>query len=137
MTATVVMFRASRQAHGRDLFTCSLADWEFLQHIGITFGWGPRGTTYELPPASKIVTPALHDYTPGEPADRKVVDRDDAIEWARSLEKAKASAGFDALLAARTTKQPEYTAAVLSNLIEEFAQYAFGGAFAFTKDARD
>jgi hypothetical protein len=47
------------------------------------------------------------------------------------------SAGFDAMLAARSANQPERTAAERSNLIAEFAQYAFGGAFAFTKDVRD
>lgn len=136
MTDTIVMFRSSRQAHGRDLFTCSRADWQFLQRAGINFGWRPQGTTYELPAASKIVAPALHDYDPGEPADRKLVGRDDAIEWARSLDEAKVSARFDTFLAEQAAAEPPHTAVALANLVEEFSQYAFDGAFTFAKDNR-
>src|SRR5687767_13881763 len=120
MTGLVLMSRARSKGHGRDLFSCSVLDWKFLHELGTTFGWQPRGTTYQLPHASKIVTAALHDYEPGDAADRKEVDRDDAVEWARALESAKRSPHFAAMLEARIAAQGTNTganAAALTGLI--------------------
>jgi hypothetical protein len=133
MTTTVHMFRDSRARHGRNLFSCSSEDWQFLQHAGTAFGWQPRGTTYELAQGSKIVTPALHDYAPGEAADRKQVDRDDAVEWARALKSATRSPQFAAMVEARAATQPAVSVESSTVLIDEFAEYAFGGAFSFAK----
>jgi hypothetical protein len=139
MSGIVLMFRDSRELYGRDLYSCSDLDWRLLYRIGTTFGWQPRGTTYQLAQGSKIVTPALHDYEPGEPADRKQVDRDDAVEWARSLKAAKRSGHLAAILDAHVTAQPadaNASVASLNGLIDEFAEYAFGGAFSFAKEGQ-
>jgi hypothetical protein len=136
MTGTVLMSRPRSKRPGRDLFSCSVTDWKFLHELGMTFGWQPHGTTYQLPHASKIVTTALHDYEPGDAADRKEVDRDDAVEWARALESAKRSPHFAAMLEARVASQAAnagVSVASLTGLIDEFAEYAFGGAFSFVK----
>jgi hypothetical protein len=135
MTATVLISRDSRARPSRDLFSCSVEDWRFLQQVGTAFGWQPRGATYQLAPGSKIVTPALHDFEPGEAADRKEVERDDAVEWARSLKSARHSPHLTPMLEARAAQSSEVAASIasLTVLIDEFAEYAFGGAFSFVK----
>jgi hypothetical protein len=129
----VLMFRANSEA-GRDLFSCEIPGWHFLQTLGHAFGWQPVGTSYSqsAPPKSDVVV--RHDYEPGERADLKQVDREDALEWARALAKAKRSEQFVEML--RTSSNPvsphAATAVSLSTLVDEFTEYAFGGAFTFS-----
>jgi hypothetical protein len=132
---TVILFRASRAEGGRDLFSCSSVDWRLLHELAITFGWKPLGTTYPLPAGSKITALARHDYQPGAPRDIKYVEQGDAVQWARSLESAKQYGHLKAILESQSgsnTGEPQYEPNALATLIDEFAQYAYGGAFSFS-----
>ena len=120
--SVVEMVRDARALHGRDRFSCTLEEWRSVLKVAQTFGWQPRGTTYELSPRSKIDDPARRDYEPGEPADRKRVDDDDANALALALSQAR--------------EAPDLTSTKISReefrtLLSELAQYAFGGAFMF------
>ena len=133
--STVVLFRASREEGGRDLFSCSALEWRLLHEIAITFGWNPLGTTYPLPARSKITVLARHNYEAGTPSDIKHVDRSDAADWARALEAARRSDHLHAMLKARSGTDAEdhsYDPGALATLIDEFVQYAHGGAFSFS-----
>jgi hypothetical protein len=124
------MSRDSRQQGGRDLFSCSLTGWRLLQEIAIVGGWKPQGTTY-LSRNEKLPAVALHDYEPGDSADLKCVDRDDAIAWARSLDLVKDRPDFLTLVQPTADADPQGDA--LLTLIAEFAQYAYGGSFGFVR----
>ena len=130
----VFMFRDTAEAQGRDLFSCSDAEWQFLQTLATTFGWQPSGTTYQAPPRLKLTITALRNYVPGDASDRKDVSRDDAIDWGRALECAKRSPHFTAMLgtsaAAAAAHEPVSTASLVG-LIDEFIAYVYGGAFSF------
>jgi len=130
----VSMSRDSRQQGGRDLFSCSLSGWRLLQELAIIGGWRPQGTTY-FSRNEKVEAVALHDYEPGESADLKCIDREDAIAWATSLQIIKERPEFLTQvepLAKGDLQDPEKRDALLT-LIAEFAQYAYGGSFGFVR----
>ncbi len=131
----VEMVRNAAEPHGRDHFACPPGVWDLLQELGQTFGWQPKGTTYAVRPNHKdVMDPARHDYRPGDALDRKRLDEDDAVAWARALQTAKESVQFDALLAhhlARHTAVVESQIPVVKSLIFEFTEFAYGGEFTF------
>lgn len=133
MRTTVELWRDARETRGRDLFSCSIAEWRFLLEVGQTFGWTPSGTTYDLGPASKLHA-AIRNYEPGEASDAKQIDEADAIDWARALDVASRSPHLAAIVEARSAaidKGPGVAPDALQTLIREFAAYAYGGAFGF------
>jgi len=134
--AEVRLFRDAAETHGRDLFACSLAEWQFLLQLGRTFGWRADGATYELPSGSKITAAARRDYLPGAPLDRKLVNAEDALSWARALEAATHSPHFPAIIEAHlaTVSPEESSARAIADSLAEFIQYAYGGAFTFARD---
>jgi hypothetical protein len=133
MGAIVEMSRDAAEPSGRNRFSCSLVAWEFLRELGETFGWRPQGTTYTASPAAKIEAAARRNYEPGEALDQKRIEADDALAWASALEMARTSAHLPAILSARAAAKSgvEASAETLSNVLEEFTEYAYGGAFVF------
>lgn len=135
----VEMVRNAAEPHGRDHFACPPAVWDLLQELGQAFGWQPRGTTYAVRPNRKdVMDPARHDYRPGDALDRKRLDEEDAVAWARALQSAKESAQFDTLLAhhwARHAPAVEAQIPVVRSLIFEFTEFAYGGEFTFASSA--
>jgi hypothetical protein len=130
----VEMFRAAQEAHGRDRFSCSAREWQLLLSIGESFGWQPRGTTYELPANSKLDEPARRDYEPGDRSDKKLVSAEDARNWARALETARRSEQLATVIeknAKATSSNLDVGLAPLHTLLKEFGEYAFGGSFTF------
>lgn len=128
----VDMVRPAEALGGRDRFSLSLASWQLMLELGVTFGWQPQGTTYVLPPTSKLEAVVRHDYQPGDVRDHKNVSAEDAINWARALAAAKSSTDFARLIA--NGQQLEAGAPIQASF-DEFVEYAYGGAFAFA--ARD
>jgi hypothetical protein len=143
MTAIVEMFRAATAPQGRNRFACPLPIWDFLWELGHAFGWRPQGTTYVLPAKSTVESPARRDYQPGGTRDPKQVSAEDAMAWARALEVAKASPHLPNMIEARSDVLARNGGRVGSELLpgvlDEFIQFAYGGAFAFailSDDAR-
>jgi hypothetical protein len=136
----VEMFRAAQEANGRDRFSCSAQEWKLLLSVGETFGWKPRGTTYELPANSKVDDPARRDYEPGERSDKKRVDGEDARNWARALEAARRSAQLATVVENHLkvmSPRPDLGLVALHTLMKEFGEYAYGGSFTFAHSDRD
>jgi hypothetical protein len=136
----VEMFRAAQEANGRDRFSCSAQEWQLLLSVGESFGWKPRGTTYELPANSKVDEPARRDYEPGERSDKKRVGAEDARNWARALETASRSAQLAAVIEShgkRIWPHPDIEPVTLHTLMKEVAEYAYGGSFMFAHSDRD
>lgn len=129
----VRLYRDAAEQHGRDLFTCSLAQWHFMLELGRSFGWTAAGTTYELRADSKIVAAARRDYEPGDPSDRKLVDAQDAHRWAHALEEAMTSPRLPAMIEAHAGLLSEGTVTAVIDSAAEFIQYAHGGAFMFSR----
>ena len=133
----IQMARDARESRGRDIFACSNALWVLLQHLGRTFGWQPMGTTYLASGKQPISLPARHDYHPGGTADRKQVDAEDAVAWARALDAAQQSVQFNDLLMehcnATATESGAYIQ-TLRSLIYEFTEFSYGGTFTFSED---
>jgi hypothetical protein len=128
----VELFRDAAESQGRDLFSCPAELWELLVELGETFGWRPLGTTYLVPPKSKVVTPARQNYQAGSAQDYKRVEAQDAIAWAGALDGAKRSPHFIAMVSARSAAIGGGSSeAALLSLIDEFIQYVYGGAFTF------
>jgi hypothetical protein len=136
MPKVVRLYRDAAETHGRDLFACSLTEWQFLLELGRTFGWQAHGATYQLPSNSKLAAAARRDYEPGASSDRKLVDAEDAINWARALEEAQKSPHFGAMIEARlaSLSDGESTLQSIADALDEFIQYAYGGAFTFARD---
>jgi len=134
MIGTVEMFREAAERDGRDRFSCSLDVWELLAEIGRTFGWQPKGTTYQASPRQKVDSPARRNYQPGDALDHKRVEAEDAIAWAHALEVARHSPHLAAMMSARSTALGTSDGAVVdpaSPLLDEFIEFAYGGAFTF------
>lgn len=129
MNEKVEMFRDSGEPGGRDLFACSVAEWTLFQELARDFGWVPRGTTYTAPSDSKVAAPAFHGYTAGSTADPKIVERTDALNWARALEDRKRSL--------ESAPSQQGADSEPTGLIDEFIEYAYGGAFTFVLAAAD
>jgi hypothetical protein len=134
MSPVVQLFREAVAPNGRNRFSCPMPVWELLWELGHAFGWHPQGTTYVLPARSKVETPARRDYQPGNVQDHKHVEAADAMAWARALEVAKASPHAVAMIEARAAALAgagEVAAQLLPGVIDEFIEFAYGGAFEF------
>jgi hypothetical protein len=128
----IQLFRDAAESQGRDRFSCPAAVWELLLELGETFGWRPLGTTYQVPPKSKVTTPARQNYQAGDALDCKTVETADAIAWAGALDGAKRSPHFIAMVSARSAAIGGGTSVdSLLSLIDEFIVYVYGGAFTF------
>jgi hypothetical protein len=128
------MFRDSAAPKGRNRFSCPIPTWELLWELGQAFGWHPKGTTYVMPAKSRVEAPARRNYQPGSVQDHKQVEAEDAIAWARALQVAKASPHATAMIDARSAALAgvgHATAEVLPGVIDEFIEFAYGGAFEF------
>ena len=147
MTFMIEMVRDSVEAGGRDRFSLSADAWGLLQDVGKTFGWKPIGTTYARKPSANAVNvSALRDYLPGDSLDPKVVTADDAMAWATALSQARQSPHLGALIGFRpgavvlhdlTTMDESRSAnAPFTVSMDEFIEYAFGGAFSFARAER-
>lgn len=132
----VRLYRDAAELRGRDLFACSLAQWRFLQELARAFGWTSAGATYELDPKLKIASPARHDYEPGPASDRKLVDAEDALSFARALEQAMNSGRLPSIIEAQgaTLLLGGNTVTSVTDFAAEFIQYAYGGAFMFSRE---
>lgn len=134
MSAIVEMFRDAPAAKGRNRFSCPMPIWELLSELGRAFGWQPKGTTYVLPSKSTMEAPARRDYQPGGSRDHKRVEGADAVGWARALEVAKGSPHAAAMIDARSTALVGIGQAggeMLPGVLDEFIEFAYGGAFEF------
>lgn len=127
----IVALHGSPQHEARR-FVCPVSTWEFLRDLGQTFGWHPRGATYVTSPRQKTLAPAAirHNYQPGGMQDCKQIEAEDAIEWASALGLAKRSAYFSGMIRAhaalvRSGEEP------LLDMVDEFIDFAHGGAFVF------
>jgi hypothetical protein len=140
MTAIVEMFRAAGAPQGRNRFSCPLPIWDFLWELGHAFGWRPQGTTYVLPAKSTVESPARRDYQPGGTQDHKQVSAEDAMAWARALQVAKASPHLAKMIEARANGLADSGRSgseLLPGVLDEFIQFAYGGAFAFAISSHD
>lgn len=134
MSPTVEMFRDAAAPKGRNRFSCPLPVWDLLRELGHAFGWHPQGTTYVVPAKRAVEAPARRNYQPGSARDHKQVAADDARAWARALEVAKDSPHTAAMIEARSAAlagADEVDAALLPGVIDEFIEFAYGGAFEF------
>lgn len=130
MSYVVEMFREAAEAKGRDLFSCSLLDWRCFQALGQEFGWDPLGSTYVALPGTKYVHLAGRDYEPGDARDRKQVSEEDALAWANALDASILSPRLPEALSRVVPPQGSHSSFV--NLMKEFAQYCYGGAFVYS-----
>ena len=135
MSDVVELYRDAVEPGGRDRFSCSVATWELLQEIGRTFGWHPTLATYVAPAGVSSRAPARRNYRPGGALDQKRIEEDDAVAWANALESAKDSPHLAAMIAARaaaiTAADGQAAETLLPGIIEEFIEFAYGGAFTF------
>jgi len=132
----VELLRDAAESHGRDRFSCPGAVWDLLLELGETFGWRPAGTTYLVPPKSKVTTPARQNYQAGDSLDYKRVEAEDAIAWASALEDSRHSPHFIAIVSARSAAVGGGASIdSLLSLIDEFIVYVYGGAFTFATAA--
>jgi len=138
-TSVVQMVRDAAEAQGRDRYSCSLPVWEFLRELGHTFGWLPQGTTYTSASDREPQASARHNYQPGDALDSKRVEAADALAWARALDAARHSPHFAGITDAgsgATAPSGMESGASLRSLVDEFIQYAYGGAFTFVISVR-
>lgn len=134
MSVIVEMFREAAAPQGRNRFSCPMQTWELLRELGQAFGWQPKGTTYVLPAKTTVETPARRDYQPGALHDHKQIEAEDAMAWARALQAAKLSPHTAAMIAARGAARVDAGQAAsepLPGVIDEFIEFAYGGAFEF------
>ena len=132
MKAIVEMFRDSAVPKGRDRYSCPVPIWELLWELGRAFGWHPTGTTYVVPAKHIVAAPARRNYQPGGSRDYKKVEEQDAVAWAQALEVAKESPHAAAMIQARSAAHAGETGGELqSGVLDEFIQFAYGGAFEF------
>lgn len=140
MKDTIELVREITQFERPESYSCSYLVWDFLRELGETFGWRPAGTTYVAPPKRKIEIPVSRNYQPGDALDRKRVEADDAMAWAKALETARHSPHFDAIAKASTAASAADADALVARLsaeTDEFARFAKGGAFTFALSAGD
>lgn len=134
MNPIVEMFREAAEAKGRDRFSCPLDVWDLLLAIGTEFNWAPQGSAYVALPDAKYESPAERDYQPGDAKDLKQVSEEDARTWANALEAAILSPRLPELLKQRAPAAIPHD--VLVNLMREFTEYCYGGAFVFSMKER-
>lgn len=130
----IVTLRGVSQ-HDPRRFSCACGTWDFLRDLGQTFGWHPRGTTYVMSSRQRAAPSASlrHDYQPGGGQDCKLIEAEDAIEWASALGAAKHSSHFSGMIRAHAalvgaTEEP------LLKTLDEFIDFAHEGAFVFALD---
>ena len=134
MSTIVEMFREASAPKGRNRFSCPLPIWELLSEVGRAFGWQPKGTTYVLPAKTTVDAPARRDYQPGGSQDHKRVEGEDAVAWARALDIAKGSPHLAAMIEARSVAlatSGKVDLGMLPGVLDEFIEFAYGGAFEF------
>jgi hypothetical protein len=132
MSEVIEMFRDAAAPKGRDRYSCPTPIWELLWELGQAFGWRPTGTTYVMPAKRTVEAPARRNYEPGSSQDHKKVEEQDAVAWARALEAAKVSPHAAAMIQARSAAREGETGGELPpGVLEEFIQFAYGGAFEF------
>lgn len=134
MSEIVEMFRDAAAPKGRDRYSCPLPIWELLWELGRAFGWHPTGTTYvQAVPARRTVEAlARRNYQPGGSQDHKKVEEQDAVAWARALEATKESPHAAAMIQARSAARAgEAGSELLPGVLDEFIEFAYGGAFEF------
>jgi hypothetical protein len=134
MSAIVEMFREAAAPKGRNRYSCPVPVWEFLWELGRAFGWHPKGTTYVVPANSAVEAPARRNYQPGSSQDHKRVEEEDALAWAAALVVAKASPHVAAMIEARSfalASSGKGGAELLPGVLDEFIEFAYGGAFKF------
>lgn len=128
----IQMTRESGQP-GRDQFSCTLPDWDFMLELGRTFGWRPVGTTY-LPQRGQQARhkPLKHDYQPGDIRDGKRVEAEDSSLWVAALERARRSSSLPGMLQAHAQGQEpgnKATERSLQLLLQNFIAFARRGPF--------
>jgi hypothetical protein len=136
MSAIVEMFRGAASQR----FSCPVPIWDLLWELGHAFGWRPTGTTYVMPAKSTVETPARRNYEPGDSQDHKRVEGEDAVAWARALEVAKVSPHVTAMIEARSAGLASGATPggeLLSGVLDEFIEFAYGGAFEFAISSAD
>lgn len=132
MSEVVEMFRDAAAPKGRDRYSCPTPIWELLWELGQAFGWHPTGTTYVVPARRTVEAPARRNYQPGGAQDYKEVEEQDAVAWARALEAAKVSPHAAAMVQARSAaREGETGGELLPGVLDEFIEFAYGGAFEF------
>lgn len=126
----IIALRGSPQEARR--FACPVNTWEFLGDLGQTFGWHPRGATYVTSSRQKSQPPTniRHNYQPGGMQDCKQIEAGDAIEWASALGLAKRSAHFSGMIRAHAALVSSAEEPLL-DIVDEFIDFARGGAFVF------
>lgn len=136
----IEMVRDAVERGGRDRYACSLSAWNLFRQLGETFGWRPQGTTYIPAAGSKQQQLARHDYSPGVAEDSKRVESEDALAWARALEKARSSSHLHVLISqtiadssagAASAAETEQARTRLEATLDEFIEYTYSGAFSF------
>jgi hypothetical protein len=136
MSAIVEMFREAPP--GR--FSCPAPIWELLWELGHAFGWQPKGTTYVMPARRTLKVPARRNYEPGDSQDHKHVEEEDVVAWVRALEMAKISPHAAAMIEARSSalaSQGKPSGGLPPGVLDEFIQFAHGGAFEFAISSED
>jgi hypothetical protein len=143
----VDLVRDAVEPGGRDRFSCSWTEWTLILELGRVFGWRARGATYVQGPGATAITPALRNYDPGDSHDYKSVGGEDAMELAAALERAKQSSHFATLIAnhvgpvalsGEATPELQRSAnASFETVLDEFIEYAYGGAFSFAMSTGD
>lgn len=138
MSEVVEMFRDAAAPKGRDRYSCPLPIWELLWELGQAFGWHPTGTTYVVTARRTVEAPARRNYQPGGSQDYKKVEEQDAVAWARALEAAKVSPHAAAMVQARSAaREGESGGELLPGVLDEFIEFAYGGAFEFAIRSED
>ena len=138
------MTRNTAPRGGLQRFSCTPAAWDLLLELGHSFGWQPAGTTY-VPASIKDAPETLlrHDYEPGDTRDRKCINGDDALTWARALSEARRSPHLDTMLGGRpaltvlvdsaSSHEVRSANAPFTVVMDEFIEYAFAGPFSFAE----
>ncbi len=139
---SLVRLHDRRSEHDR--FVCDSGAWNVLLDVAVSFGWKQRGTTY-LPSGfstasmSAVSRMTRHDYRPGDARDPKCVDNIDAIAWAAALSTGSLSSHLPGMLTAThrvdagSAPEPRIAGTAFAIVMKDFTQYAFGGAFAFSR----
>lgn len=132
MSITMIVALRGSPPHEARRFVCPLNTWEFLRDLGQTFGWHPRGATYVTTSRQKTPPPTTirHNYQPGDMQDCKQIEGNDAMEWASALGLAKRSSHLNGMIRAHAALV-RCTEAPLLDTIDEFIDFARGGAFVF------
>lgn len=149
MNTIVEMRLTTRKQGGSERFACNLKFWNLMVELGTTFGWKPLGATYVATPIRQAPGSEARkrDYEPGTWRDAKIVEAQDASEWANALSGARESSHFEKLTKLRCDsigqpnrkvdiRNPKLDAAFAES-VGEFIQYLHKGAFSFAAGDSD